>query len=303
MTPCSDTNAISLDEYLETSKTLVNARLDMHLNSDNIVAPQLLEACRYAVLSGGKRIRPLLCFAAARVFGADAETVADAAAAIEMIHAYSLVHDDLPAMDDDDLRRGQPTVHKAFNDATAILVGDALQPLAFEILTSSPKATPELALACVMELSYASGGAGMVAGQIIDCDATGQQLTIEQLEQMHQLKTGALIRASLLIGAYLSGQASIEDAAQLAQYGQAIGLAFQVQDDILDACSDTATLGKTAGADAILNKPTYVSLLGLEGAKAKLAELHQQALESLSTFDDNADMLRQLANYIVERKH
>lgn len=268
---------------------------------------RLRQAISYSLLNGGKRIRPLLVYAAADAIGeSDHQHAADnldkVACAVEMIHAYSLIHDDLPAMDDDDLRRGQPTCHRAFDEATAILAGDALQAGAFELLTRLEQCPAPTALLLVQQLATASGARGMVGGQAIDLNAVNQHIDLPQLETLHRLKTGALIRAAIAMGATLAG-ASDHQLAALDQYGAAIGLAFQVQDDILDIDSDTATLGKTQGADQALNKPTYPALLGMEAARAKATELHQQALAALDGFTPAADTLRALSAYIITRRY
>jgi farnesyl diphosphate synthase len=266
------------------------------------LAPQRLhEAMRYAVLGGGKRVRPLLAFAAGEVTGADVERVQHAATAVELIHAYSLVHDDMPAMDDDALRRGKPTVHVEFDEATALLVGDALQSLAFDIL-----ATPTLAndagtqLGMVKLLAQASGSRGMAGGQAIDLASVGKPLDLTELEFMHIHKTGALIRASVLLGAQC-GTLCEATAGALDHYAKCIGLAFQVVDDVLDAEAPTATLGKTAGKDAAHNKPTYVSLLGAARARELALELRADAHAALDPLGAPAARLRQLADFVVER--
>lgn len=260
-------------------------------------------AMRYASLDGGKRVRPVLVYATGSALGVSLAQLDGPACAIEFIHAYSLVHDDLPAMDDDDLRRGKPTCHKAYDEATAILVGDALQSLAFEVVASDPamEAEPGRRLAIITELARASGSRGMAGGQAIDIAAEGQQLTLEQLQTMHRYKTGALIRASVRLGALSSPDTSEAQRQGLDRYAEAVGLAFQIRDDILDVEADTATLGKPQGSDEARGKPTYTSLLGLEGAKEKARGLHQQALEGLAGFGDEADPLRWLSAYIVER--
>ena len=266
------------------------------------IAPQRLhEAMRYAVLGGGKRVRPLLAFAAGEVAGADVERVQHAAAAVELIHAYSLVHDDMPAMDDDALRRGKPTVHVEFDEATALLVGDALQSLAFDILASQPLADDAATqLDMVQLLAQASGSRGMAGGQAIDLASVGKPLDLTELEFMHIHKTGALIRASVLLGAQC-GNLTDAAAAALDHYAKCIGLAFQVVDDVLDAEAPTATLGKTAGKDAANNKPTYVSLLGAARARELAQELRADAHAALDTLGAPAKRLRQLADFVVER--
>jgi len=268
------------------------------------VAPQRLHAAmRYSVLDGGKRVRPLLAFAAGELAGADVARVNFAAAAVELIHAYSLVHDDMPCMDDDVLRRGKPTCHVEYDEATALLVGDALQSLAFQFLTEQRLCDePRKQLQMVKLLAVASGSRGMAGGQAIDLASVGKQLTLPELEQMHIHKTGALIRAAILLGAYCGNGLNDEQLDKLDRFGKLIGLAFQVVDDVLDCEADTATLGKTAGKDADNDKPTYVSLLGLAGAKEMAQRLHSEALEALSEFGESALRLRELADFIVLRK-
>ncbi len=266
------------------------------------IAPQRLhEAMRYAVLGGGKRVRPLLAFAAGEVTGTDADRVQHAAAAVELIHAYSLVHDDMPAMDDDALRRGKPTVHVEFDEATALLVGDALQSLAFDILASQPLAADAATqLNMVRLLAQAAGSRGMAGGQAIDLASVGKPLDLTELEFMHIHKTGALIRASVLLGAQC-GTLTAATATALDHYAKCIGLAFQVVDDVLDAEAPTATLGKTAGKDAANNKPTYVSLLGAARARELAQELRADAHAALDKLGAPAARLRQLADFVVER--
>lgn len=266
------------------------------------IAPQRLhEAMRYAVIGGGKRVRPLLAFAAGEVAGADVERVQHAAAAVELIHAYSLVHDDMPAMDDDALRRGKPTVHVEFDEATALLVGDALQSLAFDILAAQPLALDAATqLNMVLLLAQAAGSRGMAGGQAIDLASVGKPLNLTELEFMHIHKTGALIRASVLLGAHC-GTPTEATLAALDHYAKCIGLAFQVVDDVLDAEAPTATLGKTAGKDAANNKPTYVSLLGAVRARELAQELRADAHAALADLGAPATRLRQLADFVVER--
>jgi len=266
------------------------------------IAPQRLhEAMRYAVLGGGKRVRPLLSFAAGEVTGADVGRVQLAAAAAELIHAYSLVHDDMPAMDDDALRRGKPTVHVEFDEATALLVGDALQSLAFDILAAQPLADDaHTQLRMVRLLAQAAGSRGMAGGQAIDLASVGKSLNLTELEFMHIHKTGALIRASVLLGAQCGTLDEATEAA-LDHYAKCIGLAFQVVDDVLDAEAPTATLGKTAGKDAADNKPTYVSLLGTARARELARELRGEAHTALAGLGATAERLRQLADFVVER--
>lgn len=261
----------------------------------------LHEAMCYAALDGGKRVRPLLVFASGRLFDAPPELLTRAAAALEMIHAYSLVHDDMPCMDDDALRRGKPTVHVKYNEATALLVGDALQAQAFIVL-SEGEASAERKLPMLHTVAKAAGSVGMCGGQAIDLASVGQALNLTELEQMHRLKTGALLNASVLLGAMSGKTLSMEETKALTSYASAIGLAFQVVDDVLDATADSATLGKTAGKDAAANKPTYVSLLGLEASKLLAEKLRNDAHEALLPFGEKAQHLRNLADLIVQRK-
>ena len=269
--------------------------------------PQHLhEAMRYAVLEGGKRVRPLLCFAAGALCQASEGRLVRAAMAVELIHAYSLVHDDLPAMDNDVLRRGKPTVHVAFGEANALLVGDALQSLAFEILSEPGLHTdPATQLSMVHLLAEASGSLGMAGGQAIDLASVGLTLNRDQLEQMHRAKTGALLRAALLLGLACGDRHAAAECARdaLKRYAAAIGLAFQVVDDILDVETDSAVLGKTAGKDAVDGKPTYVSILGLEPSRALAKRLHEEALTALIPLGPAALRLRQIADFIVYRKY
>ena len=294
------------NEFITHSRQRVDRALHKHISRFN-AHPRLLEAMRYSLFNGGKRVRPILVFASAEAF-AESNSYSDRAAiAVEAIHAYSLIHDDLPAMDDDDLRRGQPTCHIAFDEATAILAGDALQAFAFEALCESSDVNKEgidarTQLEMIHILSHASGANGMVGGQSIDLAAVDQTLTIHQLETMHRLKTGALISACVRLGAMSSGLASDAQLHALHLYADAIGLAFQVQDDILDVTSSTHTLGKQQGADAALSKPTYISLIGVDAAKQKALQLHEQALDALNKFDYRADNLRHLSAYIIKRR-
>lgn len=266
-------------------------------------APQRLhEAMRYAVLGGGKRIRPLLAFAAGAATGASLERVERVACAVELIHAYSLVHDDMPCMDDDVLRRGKPTVHVEFDEATALLVGDALQAAAFELIADAHAGSDHgVQLELVRLLARAAGSRGMAGGQAIDLESVGKSLSLPELEFMHILKTGALIRASVTLGARC-GAITPTELERLDHYAKLIGLAFQVVDDTLDAAASTATLGKTAGKDADQGKPTYVTVLGLERARELAEELRQEAHDSIAGFDDRATHLRDLADFIVLRR-
>lgn len=294
------------ERFLSDVRERIDSSLSNHLRvNEQLSQHRLMEAMRYSVLNGGKRVRPALCFAAATVeLGDEAisdKAVLDAACAVELVHGYSLVHDDLPAMDDDDLRRGEPTTHVKFDDATAILAGDALQTRAFEILAASEHLDTNAKIHCIQTLAKSAGEAGMCGGQAIDMDAVGKTPTLDNLSNMHRLKTGALIKASLLMGAFACNQDDVSVLSALTTYGEAIGLAFQVKDDILDATADTSTLGKRQGADAERDKPTYVSHLGVEGAEKKLEALHRQAQNSLETLTGSSQLLSDLTNYIVYR--
>lgn len=292
-----------LESQIEAWRQRTEKCLDKWLPSEKINPVQLHQAMRYSVLNGGKRIRPILVYAAGYAVSADESALDAAASAVEFIHAYSLVHDDLPAMDNDDLRRGKPTCHRAFNEAQAILAGDALQSLAFHTIAHGlPDNIPaEQKLDIIDTLAVASGSRGMAGGQALDLAAVGKTLNIAELEDMHVHKTGALIRASVKMGALCQPKFDKEQLKKLDHFAKCIGLAFQIQDDILDVISDTETLGKTQGADIALNKPTYPSLLGLDGAREMAAELHKDAHDSLDIFADKAESLRWLADYIVKR--
>jgi farnesyl diphosphate synthase len=297
-----------IEAWLASQSQRAENALLHYLDSESSTPEQLHKAMRYAVLGGGKRIRPLLVYAASELRPKemlDQALVDTAVAAIEMIHAYSLVHDDLPCMDDDDLRRGRPTVHKAFDEATALLVGDALQTRAFEILSNhhesdSPQ-TIAMRLAMIEALALASGSKGMAGGQAIDLQHVGKKMDLPALEQMHAMKTGALLICAVQLGG-IAAQVSKEDFKSLHSFAKALGLAFQVVDDILDATADSATLGKTAGKDAAQDKPTYVTLKGLDYAQELAKELKGRALNSLSQFGPEADALRHLAGLVVDRK-
>lgn len=286
---------------------LFQQRVDIAL-SDNLPADDppdhyLATAMRYAVIGGGKRIRPAMVYAAGEAVSASTESLDIPACAVEMIHAYSLIHDDLPAMDDDDLRRGRPTCHKQFDEATAILAGDAIQALAYEILADEK----HIQLPAVRQLkmlhllTHASGAIGMAGGQAMDLASVGKQLTLQQLENMHLLKTGALIRASVLSGALCNPDVSDEKITALDNYSKCIGLSFQIHDDILDVTGDTKILGKPQGSDEAQSKPTYPSIIGLDAAQKLAIEQHEAALTTLEDFGEEADTLRQLSAYIVER--
>lgn len=270
----------------------------------NQLPARLHEAMRYSVLDGGKRVRPLLVFAAGEVVGASAERLQYAASAVEMIHAYSLVHDDMPAMDNDVLRRGKPTVHVAFGEASALLAGDALQTAAFDVLSAHTLSNkPADQLRMINILARASGSLGMCGGQGFDLYSVGQAISLPELEMMHILKTGALIRASVLLGSFCGEEMPEETRSRLDHFAKCIGLAFQVVDDILDCEADSATLGKTAGKDAANNKPTYVSHLGLAEARRHAAQLKADALDALTPFGERARRLKEIADFIVERSH
>jgi farnesyl diphosphate synthase len=281
----------------------VEATLQRVLPGPEIAPQRLHQAMRYAVLGGGKRVRPLLAFAAGELAGAHTDRVSIAAAAVELIHAYSLVHDDLPCMDDDVLRRGKPTCHVEYDEATALLVGDALQSLAFQVLAEHRLADDaKTQLGMVKILAAAAGSRGMAGGQAIDLESVGKTLTVPELEYMHIHKTGALIRASALLGGHCGSGLSEKEFDRLDQYAKLIGLAFQVVDDTLDADSSTAMLGKTAGKDAKDGKPTYVSAIGIARARELAQEMRQNALDALKGFGEQALRLRQLADFIVLRK-
>jgi len=286
-------------------KSRVDFALDQHLPCDTDSTTLLLKAMRYAITNGGKRVRPVITYATGAALGIPLDRLDLAACSVEMIHAHSLVHDDLPAMDDDDLRRGQPSLHRKFDEATAILAGDALQALAFTVLaTNSDHAlNPDARLQMIAVLGEASGANGMAAGQAIDLESVGKTLTLEQLEDMHRHKTGALIRASARLAVLVADIADNSLAAKIDSYAGAIGLSFQIVDDILDITEDTETLGKTQGADLALNKPTYPALLGLDGAKNYAQNMHQAALESLAGLGPEFDELRDLSGFIVDRSN
>ena len=282
----------------------VEAALDRWLPAATDKPESLNEAVRYSVFGSGKRVRPVLVYAGGEAFNAEPAALDGCACAVEMIHTYSLIHDDLPAMDDDDLRRGRLTCHKAYNDATAILAGDALQALAFQVLAQDPGITVPAVqrLRMIETLALAAGPGGMTGGQAIDLEAEDKKLGLEELQNMHTRKTGALIRASVELGALCSGTVDEQRFENVSRYAGCIGLAFQIHDDVLDIESDTETLGKPQGSDLERNKSTYPDLLGLDGAKRAAREMLDEALEHLTGFDEKADMLRQIALYIVNRK-
>ena len=293
-------HASRLATLRHASSTRVDATLAALFDARPAVDERLEAAMRHGLLVGGKRLRPLLVYLAGQALGASDDALDAPAAAIELIHAYSLIHDDLPAMDDDDLRRGQPTVHKAFDEATAILAGDALQALAFEVLASRPY--PRLGQ-LVTTLAVASGRDGMVAGQALDLAAVGGHPDADAMAHMHAHKTGALIVAAVRLGGLVAVEEDDPRLAALIRYARAIGLAFQIHDDILDVTGDTATLGKISGADAARAKPTYPSLLGLEGAQRKANTLIDEAIAALAPLGEQAAPLADLAHYMIERDH
>tara|TARA_B110000967_G_scaffold40877_1_gene40825 strand:+ start:539 stop:1474 length:936 start_codon:yes stop_codon:yes gene_type:complete len=307
-----------LKDLLAEYSLEVDNQLELILPQANGPAETLFAAMRYSVFNGGKRLRPALCFAAADAISGcyaynaneankantvNTANIAKVAAAVEMVHAYSLIHDDLPAMDDDDLRRGQPTCHIKFDEATAILAGDALQSLAFEQLTQLSDLPAATVVELVAMLARYGGCSGMVTGQAIDLAATGQALNLDQLKTMHNHKTGALIEAAVLMGAMATGAASQQQLDALKSFAQSIGLAFQIQDDILDVESSTEQLGKQQGSDVANGKSTYTTILGLEQARSQAAELYQHSIASLAIFDERAEPLRQLASFIVKRAY
>ncbi|WP_019139523.1 polyprenyl synthetase family protein [Noviherbaspirillum massiliense] len=301
------TGTQDIGDWMKGVQSRMEQALAAYLPPEIEVPARLHQAMRYAALDGGKRIRPLLAFAAGDLFHANAEALARVAAAVEMIHVYSLVHDDMPCMDDDELRRGKPTVHVKFDEATALLVGDALQAQAFLVLSELGEAMSDgdaarRSLAMIRVLAHAAGSCGMCGGQAIDLESVGITLSLAELEQMHRLKTGALLRASVLLGALAGKALTAAETAALDAYAGAIGLAFQVVDDVLDATADSATLGKTAGKDAAANKPTYVSILGLEESRVLAEKLRNDAHAALAPFGDGARRLRELADLIVQRK-
>lgn len=297
----SDPFGAQLEAWRQRMENALAARLPPATTTPG----RLHEAMRYSVLGGGKRIRPALLFATAKTLGLTENDVEAAACAIELIHVYSLVHDDLPAMDDDDLRRGRPTCHKAFDEATAVLVGDALQPLAFQLLARDPAlpASPAVRLRLVEVLCEASGTFGMVGGQAIDLAQEGQHPTIEQVEDMHARKTGALIRASVLLAAECAPSLERNLYAALNDFATAIGLAFQIQDDLLDVLGDVSTLGKATGADRERDKPTHPTIIGIEASQERVNLLHGQAMQALESFGERAAPLRSLANWLLSRNY
>jgi len=295
---------VSIEQQLADYQHRVTEQLQRRLQHHSIQA-SLQQAMRYSLFNGGKRIRPTLVYLVNNALQGQLSDADDAACAIEAVHSYSLVHDDLPAMDDDNLRRGQPTCHVRFDEASAILAGDALQCIAFQWLSQQQNnLTAQQQLQMISVLATASGDTGMVAGQAFDLAHVDQPLSLAQLENMHRCKTGALISAAIELGILsANSEVSVQSKQSLLEYGDAIGLAFQVQDDILDITGDTVTLGKPQGSDIEANKPTYPALLGLEGARVKLQQLLQQALDATECLGQQGTALRELAKYIVERNH
>lgn len=292
-----------LNSYLVSKQKIINSALKVFLQDTSNSSP-IIKAMEYSLMAGGKRIRPVLCIAAAETVGGMAEYVLTAACALEMIHTYSLIHDDLPAMDNDDLRRGKPTCHIAFDDGTAILAGDALLTLAFQILSSIEFTKENHAskwLSVINTIATSAGYKGMIEGQMRDIASEGTVLTLDELEDMHALKTGALIEASICSGAILGG-GSFKQIEQLRIYAKNIGLAFQVTDDILNVEGDPAVMGKAAGTDIALNKTTYPSLIGIEKSKEFAKKLVNNAMQALDYFDNRSDPLRAIARYIIDRK-
>jgi farnesyl diphosphate synthase len=295
----------SFESLLTKYQNRVDKSLARWLPDDSVNPPELHQAMRYSVLAPGKRVRPVLVYATAAALGLELKLVDGAAAAVEITHAYSLIHDDLPAMDDDDLRRGRPTCHKKFDEATAILAGDALQALAFYILSHDPDMTTnyQARLEMIEKLSLFSGSRGMAGGQAIDLNSVGKSLNITELETMHIHKTGALIRTCIQFSALSCNHLSKDRFNALDTYAKCIGLSFQVQDDILDVVGDTETLGKPQGSDRERNKPTFPSIIGLKASRQKALELHQSALDALSIFDEEAEILRYISAWFIERTH
>ena len=295
--------AFQFQEWVTSHSERTESALNRLLDSAQTTPHRLHEAMRYAAQGGGKRIRPLLVYAAGQLGNQSSATESDAldaaAVAIECIHAYSLVHDDLPCMDDDDLRRGRPTVHKAFDEATALLVGDALQTRAFEILANA-NCDAQVRLKMIAALAAASGSRGMAGGQAIDLESVGKKLDLAGLQQMHAMKTGALLSCATQLGG-IAAQLHPAQMAHLDVYSKALGLAFQIVDDVLDATADSQTLGKTAGKDAAANKPTYVTLMGLDYAQKQAKELQETAIASLDSFGASAQALKDLALLVVNR--
>ncbi|WP_295405103.1 (2E,6E)-farnesyl diphosphate synthase [uncultured Thiocystis sp.] len=292
-----------LDTYRTRCQARLETALDELLPRASVPPLRLHEAMRYSVLGGGKRIRPLLTYATGEALGIEPARLDRPACAVEFIHAYSLIHDDLPAMDDDDLRRGRPTCHRAFDDATAILAGDALQTLAFQALAEATGLDAQIRIAMVEQLARASGSRGMVGGQALDLEAEGKALDVAMLEHIHIHKTGALIRASVQMGILAHGSLDADRAERLDRYAKCLGLAFQIQDDVLDVEGDTALIGKTAGRDQALDKATYPALVGLAEAKEMAADLIGEALTAIEILPDGADPMRWIASALLGRRN
>jgi|AVFP01.1.fsa_nt_gi geranylgeranyl pyrophosphate synthase len=299
----TEMNETTLNAFLSECRARIEKTLERLLPAADAPPPRLHQAMRYAVLGGGKRVRPTLAYAAARAVGMQPEKVDTAAAALEMIHVYSLIHDDLPAMDDDDLRRGRPSCHRAFDEATAILAGDALQTHAFQVLATDPKFPGDAAMRTAMigNLARAAGSVGMAGGQALDLESEGKELDLVMLENIHIHKTGALIRSAINLGALTCPGLAAERTEALDHYAKCIGLAFQIQDDLLDVEGNTAVIGKHSGADAKHHKATYPSLMGIGPAHEAAADLVEDALKSLESFSDDANPLRWIARYIISR--
>ncbi len=294
---------VDFQGWASNCQASIETFLESRLPATNCVPVRLHKAMRYSVLGGGKRVRPLLSFAAGELAHADVKRVTVVAAAVELIHVYSLVHDDLPCMDDDTLRRGKPTCHIEFDEATALLAGDSLQTLAFELLAEKCLAdTPETQLQMITQLALAAGSRGMAGGQAFDLDSVGKTLSLPELEFMHIHKTGALIRAAVMLGAHCSSRLNDEQLSKLDHFAKCVGLAFQVVDDLLDAEATTVTLGKTAGKDAENNKPTYVSILGISEARQLAEKLQRDADQALDDFGEATLRLRQVTDFIIKRK-
>jgi farnesyl diphosphate synthase len=304
-TPLAAAPIENFGAQLEAWRLRMENALAARLPEANVIPERLHEAMRYSVLGGGKRIRPALVFATARAVGLREDDVEAAACAIELVHVYSLVHDDLPAMDDDDLRRGRATCHKAYDEATALLVGDALQPLAFQLLARDAKlpASAAIRLKLIDTLAEAIGTLGMAGGQAIDLAVQGTRLDIGQVEDLHARKTGALIRASVLMAAECAPPLDPKLYAALARFADAVGLAFQIQDDLLDVTGDAAMLGKATGADSERAKPTHPAIIGITASQQRVRLLHTQAINALAPFGARADALRSLAHWLLSRQH
>ncbi|HZT68647.1 MAG TPA: farnesyl diphosphate synthase [Terriglobia bacterium] len=291
----------TISQYLEEQRALIDQELDQILPSEDTFPYSIHKAMRYSVFAGGKRLRPILCAEAGRLFGAGDRPLLRIASALELVHTYSLIHDDLPALDNDDLRRGKPTCHRAFGEATAILTGDALLTLAYEVLSEPGNCSPERQLRIIYELAQATGTRnGMVAGQVMDLESSNQAMDAEHLELIHSSKTGAFLCASVRCGAIFAG-AREPDIDRLTIYGRRIGLAFQIVDDLLDVLGSSATLGKTPGKDDHQSKATYPALYGIEESRRKAELLIEEALESLRPYGEAAERLRQLAHFLIER--